>query len=78
MNKDFIEKSLKARLELFKMYIILVIGLITGISSIILQHELNNKQSALLTIGVIFFVIVFIITIKSYITIVNLIKKLES
>ncbi len=79
MNKDLIEKSLKARTELYKMNIVLIIGLSTGISGLLLQNELKGTIFlVLLIISIIFLIFVIGISMKSYIKITNLIKELES
>lgn len=78
MNKDIIEKSLKARLDLFKIYIAIIIILVTGISGIALSYVyVDYTKLYLITIGILFLIFISFITVKSYIKIIALIKKLE-
>lgn len=66
MNKEIIERKLKAEIELFKIYSLFIIGLITGISSLLLKDKFydNNIVLILLIIGFVFLIAVTIIFIK--------------
>ena len=87
MDKEIIEKSLKTRMDLFKIYITVIILLITGVSSLaLLPDALTNYfpymayspiKIFLIIVGVIFLFFISGIAIKSYIQIVTLINKLE-
>ena len=77
MDKEIIDKKLKAQIDLFKIYSVFLIGLISGITGILLQNELNNNIFVtLLIIGFIFFIIVVIIFIRTLFIIYKLINKL--
>ena len=39
MDKEIIKEELKAELELFKMYSLFLIGLITGVTSLLLKKR---------------------------------------
>jgi len=77
MNDNYKER-LKAEIELFKIYAIFLIGLITGISTILLKREFDNTIAMLLLlIGGLFLFGVVIVFIQSYFTIKKLIKFLK-
>jgi len=87
MDKEIIEKSLKARIDLFKIYVTIIILLIAGISGIALTPDETIKyfpyvayspiKLFLIIFGLFFLSYIIFIAIKSYIKIIDLIKKLE-
>ena len=87
MEIEIIEKSLKARIDLFKIYVTIIILLITGISGIVLSADETVKyfpyvayspiKLFLIIFGLLFLVYIVIFTLKSYIKISSLINKLE-
>lgn len=77
MNQDALDKSLKARVELFKIYIVVVIGLVTGISSLSF-NEFSLFNMLWMIIGGAMLVLVMFITVSTYFKIRSLITKLES
>ena len=80
MNKDTIERKLKAELIFFQMYIILLIGLVTGNINFLLKYADKSDILILriLIAGFIAFLIVVIMIIKSYISIKKLTKNKKS
>jgi len=64
MNVDVIDKSLKARIEIFKMYIVLIIGLITGISGLFFK-ESNKLISVLLIVAFVMLILTSFLTVRS-------------
>ena len=77
MNIDAIKETLKARLDLFKLYILLIVGLITALSGIYIQETIEKRDIIVMIIGFIFLVVIVFFAIKTYNKIINLIKKLE-
>ena len=75
-NKEKIERKIKIELELFKMYCFFLIGLVTGIYSILISEIYNTNQVAfvILIIGIVFFLVVTILLVNSYIKL-NKLKK---
>jgi len=78
MNIDAIKESLKARIDILRLYVLIIVGLIVGLSGIYLQKDISNRDEVLLIIGFIFFIFILFLSIKSYIKIITLIKKLEN
>ena len=77
MNPDVIDKSLKARIELFKIYIVLIIGLVTGIAGLSFK-EFSLLNMLWIVTGSCILVLILCITFASYFKIRSLIKQLES
>ena len=77
-----IERKLKAEIALLQIYSFFLIGLVTGISSIVITKTYTDKNFYytdkyvyyLLVIGGIFLVIVFILWMRSFMTINKLTK----
>ena len=79
MNIDAIKESLKARLDLFKLNILLIVGLFTGgLAGIYLQESIEKRDIVLIILGFISLNFFIFFAIKSYIKIIYFIKKLES
>ena len=77
MNKDTIERKLKAELVLFQMYVILLIGVVTGETSLFLEYVKNNNDPVLYTsiIGLISLFFITFMILRSYFTIKKLTKN---
>lgn len=76
MNKEIIEKKLKTELELFKIYSFFLIGLITGISTIIIGKTYTDKYVLYLLIsGTLILVVIFFAFFRSYFRIIKLTKQ---
>jgi len=77
MNKDTIERKLKAELVLFQMYVILFIGLVTGETTLLLEYLKNNEKIVLylLIIGLIFLSFILFMIVRSYFSIKKLTKN---
>ncbi|MBW8051145.1 MAG: hypothetical protein FVQ77_12560 [Cytophagales bacterium] len=77
MNKDTIERKLKAELVLFQMYVILLMGLVTGDINLFFKYVDNNDKFMLylLITGIIFLVFIGYMIIKTYFTIKKLTKN---
>ena len=75
MNKEIIERKLRTEIELFKIYSFFLIGLITGISTIVIGKTYTDKYVFnLLVIGAIFLFVVFFAFFRSHIRIIKLTK----
>ena len=75
MNADVIDKSLKARIELLKMYLILIIGLVTGISGL-LYKESSQLTLILIVFAAFMLIVISVFAIVTFIKINSLIKKI--
>jgi len=74
-HEEKIERKLKAEIALLQIYSFFLIGLVTGISSIVITITYTDKfVYYLLAIGGIFLVVVFILWVRSYMTINKLTK----
>jgi len=78
-NIEVIEKELDAELRLFNMYSFFLIGLVTGITSILINQCIYEVIIFnLLIIGFIFLFIITIFVVFTFFRIRKLIKKLKS
>ena len=79
MNTEFVKESLKTEIELFKIYSVFVIALVSAIGGILLKDDLNNNdiEITLLIIGSIFLFSVSIIFLRSILKIKKLVKFLN-
>lgn len=77
MITDSVKENLRARIELLKLYVIIVIGLITGISSLLLKEEKNSFVIGLIIVGNIFLLGFSILSARTYLKISNIIKSLD-
>ena len=81
-HEEKIERKLKTEIALLQIYSFFLIGLVTGISSIVITKTYTDKYFYytdkyvyyLLVIGGIFLVVVFILWVRSYMTINKLTK----
>ena len=78
MNKETIDKKVKIELELFKIYSFFLIGLVTGIASILFRNAFYDNKIILiaLIIGIVFLIFTGTVGIISYIKIYKFTKKL--
>ena len=77
MNEQKIDRKLKTEIEFFKMFIILIMGLVAGNINLLSKY-IDNKSNIflfLLILGIIFLIIISIFTLKSIITIKKLTNK---
>lgn len=77
MNKDTIERKLKAELVLFQMYVILLMGVVTGDVNLLLYYFNNHYELILnlLIFGVIIFVFILTLAFHSFLKIKKLTKN---
>ena len=77
MNKDTIERKLKAELVLFQMYVVLLIGVVTGEITLFLEYLQNNEKlvSYFLITGIISLLFILFMIVKSYFSIKKLTKN---
>jgi len=78
MDTEKIEKKIEIEIDLFKMYSVFLIGLITGITTIIFEEQFyqNKIKLIVLILGLLFLTFVIFVFVKSYIKIYKLTKKL--
>ncbi len=67
MNSDYLKEALKKEIEIFKIYILIEIALITGIGSMMLSGSFNknNLNFLLFIIGLLILIAIFISLITS-------------
>jgi len=77
MNKDIIDRKLKAEINFFNIYAVFFIGLITGDLNLLLKYVYSEKPIILylLIIGIILLIYTFVLLIKTYYSIKNLTKN---
>ena len=69
--------KLKTRIELLKLYVLLIVALVTGISSLWLRNEVTVKAWLLMIIGAVVLLGLMIVLMTSYFHILKLVKNLE-
>ncbi|MBW8049628.1 MAG: hypothetical protein FVQ77_04680 [Cytophagales bacterium] len=77
MDKDTIERKLKAELVLFQMYVILLMGVVTGDINLLLNY-INDYYELILNLlifGVIIFVFILTLAFHSFFKIKKLTKN---
>lgn len=79
MNKETIEKLLKIKIDLFKIYSFFLVGLITGVIGFLLKYIRDNESVilTLLIIGSVVLIVVAYVFSKTYLKIIKLIKELK-
>jgi hypothetical protein len=79
MDKEIIDKKIKHKIELFKVYAIFVIALGSGNVSLFLFNKgaQTKDEFYLLVAGIVLFIMFVILFVRSYIIIVQLLKKLS-
>ena len=77
MNKDIIDRKLKAEINFFNIYAVFFIGLITGNLNLLLKYVYSEKPIILYLFitGIILLVYTFVLLIKTYFSIKNLTKN---
>ncbi len=77
MNKEINQEKIKIRIEIFRIYSFFLIGLITGITSLLLRNNFykNIIELNLLIVGVIFFIIVIYLFFKSLSNLNKILKR---
>jgi|AntAceMinimDraft_17_1070374.scaffolds.fasta_scaffold04996_5 hypothetical protein len=79
MDKEIIKEELKTEVELFKIYTLILIGLVTG--NVSLSFKIISEKeifvSILLIVGIIALLSIFVIFVRSYFRIIKNVKKLK-
>lgn len=78
MDKETVEKKIKYALELFKVYTILLIAVGTGVLGLLLKNSSLETvvEKYLLVIGIVSFIVLTFVFVRSFIIINKLYQKL--